>query len=326
MGVTLPPLLSDFRGVGGGVEWRRTWRLSPSLRLGLPLLLGMAAFCLAGSVLTPYSPADVIPGARLQPPSLAFPLGTDALGRDLLSRITFGARLASQMAVLSVGLALVAGLVLGSLAGFYGGWVDQLLSRVMDGWLALPGALVAIVIVARLGASLDNLIVALGLMGVPSFYRMVRSNTLSARRQPYVEAALALGASNRRLMWRHVFPNIVSPLVVLATTQAGTALLTGSSLSFIGLGAQPPLPEWGAMLAAGRTYLDTAWWLSVFPGLAVTITVVGLNLLGDGLRDALDPATTAPGAESEKRLVPANAPTPGAAQPDLRLAATRRPD
>ena len=158
----------------------------------------------------------------------------------------------------------------------------------MDGWHC-PGALVAVVIVARLGASLDNLILALGVMGVPGFYRIVRNTTLSARQMPYAEAAIALGATDRRVMWMHVFPNILSPLVVVVTMRLGTALLTGSSLSFIGLGAQPPLPEWGSLLATGRNYLASAWWLALFPGLAVTFTVVGLNLLGDGLRDLLDP-------------------------------------
>ncbi len=273
---------------------------SPSLRIGLLLVLAIALLGLLIPLTTPYPPDELIAGARLQPPSPAHPFGTDSLGRDLLSRIAYGSHLAAKMALLGVGLSLSVGLVLGSLAGYYGGWTDQVLSRVMDGWLSLPGALVAIVIVARLGASLDNLIVALGLMGVPAFYRLVRSSTLSTRRMPFVEAAVALGASNRRIMWRHVFPNILSPLVVLATIKAGTFLLTGSSLSFIGLGAQPPQPEWGALLAAGRNHFDTAWWLAVFPGLAVTLTVIGLNLLGDGLRDVLDPrlATVAEAGEA----------------------------
>ncbi len=269
--------------------WRQAWRQSRSLRWGLSLLALVLSFCLAAVLLTPYAPDQLLPGSRLLPPSGEHPFGTDALGRDLLSRVAFGGGLALQMAALSIGLSLAAGLALGSLAGYYGGWVDQLLSRLMDGWLALPAALVAVVIVARLGASLDHLILALGLMGVPTFYRMVRSNTLSVRCSAYVEAAITLGARDSRVMWRHVFPNILSPLVVLATTHAGIALLTGSSLSFIGLGAQPPLPEWGSLMAAGRNYLDTGWWLSFFPGLAVTLTVIGLNLLGDGLRDALDP-------------------------------------
>ncbi|MDA8217515.1 MAG: ABC transporter permease [Dehalococcoidales bacterium] len=284
-------------------------RCSPSLRLGLVLLGGVVLLSLLVPLLTPYAPDEIIAGGRLLPPGPAHPFGTDALGRDLLSRVAHGGHLAARMALGSVGLSLTVGLILGSLAGYYGGWADQLLSRFMDGWLALPGVLVALIIVARLGSSLENLIVALGLMGIPAFYRLVRSSTLSVRRAPFVEAATAVGASDRRIMWRHVFPNILSPVVVLVTIQAGTALLTGSSLSFIGLGAQPPLPEWGAMLAAGRNYLDTAWWLAAFPGLAVTAAVVGLNLLGDGLRDVLDPQSgvaagrgeEAPGETEEER-------------------------
>jgi ABC-type dipeptide/oligopeptide/nickel transport system permease subunit len=240
-------------------------------------------------LLTPYAPDQILQGARLQPPTLAHPFGTDALGRDMLTRVAYGAHLAAWTALLAVGLSLMVGLVLGSLAGYHVGWVDQIISRAMDGWLALPGALVAVIIVARLGPSLNNLILALGVMGVPAFYRIVRNATLGARQMPYAEAAVALGATDARVMWRHVFPNILSPLVVLTTMRLGTVLLTGSSLSFIGLGAQPPSPEWGALLAAGRNYADSAWWLAVFPGLAITATVVGLNLLGDGLRDLVDP-------------------------------------
>lgn len=262
---------------------------SRALRAGLLLLVCIVSFSLVAMLLTPYAPSDIIPGARLLPPSPAHPFGTDALGRDLLSRVAFGAVVACPMALLSVGLSCLFGVILGSMTGYFGGWADQVISRAMDGWLALPGALVAVVIVARLGATLENLIVALGLMGVPTVYRLVRSSTLSVRRLPYVETAVALGATDGRVMWRHVFPNILSPLVVLISTRAGTALLTGSSLSFIGLGAQPPVPEWGALLANSRNYLDTAWWLALFPGLAVTCAVIGLNLLGDGLRDALDP-------------------------------------
>lgn len=265
------------------------FRRSPAFYLGLAMILIVALCGLVVPLLTPYPPDQIISGARLQAPGLAHPFGTDSLGRDMLSRVASGAQLAAQMAVLSVSISLIVGLVLGSLAGYYNGWLDQLLSRAVDGWMALPGALVAVIIVARLGASLENLILALGIMGVPGFYRIVRNTTLSAREMPYAEAAVALGATDRRVMWMHVFPNIVSSLVVVVTMRLGIALLTGSSLSFIGLGAQPPMPEWGSLLATGRNYLGVAWWLAVFPGLAVTMTVVGLNLLGDGLRDFLDP-------------------------------------
>jgi peptide/nickel transport system permease protein len=261
----------------------------PALYIGIALIAIVTAGGLVVPILSPYAPDQIIPDARLLAPSAAHPFGTDALGRDLLSRIAAGASLAARIALFSVAISLVVGLVLGSLAGYYTGWVDQLISRTMDGWLSLPGALVAVVIVARLGASLDNLVLALGIMGVPAFYRIVRNTTLSARQMPYAEAAIALGATDHRVMWQHVFPNILSPVVVLTSMRLGTVLLTGSSLSFIGLGAQPPAPEWGSLLATGRNYLGTAWWLAIFPGLAMTFTVVGLNLIGDGLRDMLDP-------------------------------------
>lgn len=265
------------------------YRRNPALYTGAILVGFVGAMGILVPLLTHFAPDQIIPNARLLPPSLTHPFGTDALGRDLLSRVAAGAFLAARIALLSVAISLTAGLTLGSLAGYYTGWVDQIISRVMDGWLSLPGALVAVVIVARLGASLDNLILALGVMGVPAFYRIVRNTTLSARHTPYAEAAVALGATDHRVMWKHVFPNILSPVVVLTSMRLGTVLLTGSSLSFIGLGAQPPAPEWGSLLATGRNYMGTAWWLAISPGLAMTCTVVGLNLLGDGLRDVLDP-------------------------------------
>jgi ABC-type dipeptide/oligopeptide/nickel transport system permease subunit len=289
------PYASDPPDLGSAQEprdWRARARalwLLPNLRAGAILIVLIAAVGLVVPLASPYAPDQLIQGARLESPNLAHPLGTDALGRDMLTRIAYGAHLAARMALFSVGVSLVAGLILGSLAGYYGGWLDQALSRAMDGWLSLPGALVALVLVARLGPSLDNLILALGLMGVPGFYRIVRGSTLSARRMPYVEASVALGASDARVMWRHIFPNILSPIVVLCSIRMGTTLLTGSGLGFLGLGAQPPVPEWGALLASGRSHLQTAWWLGVFPGLALSVTIVGLNLLGDGLRDALDP-------------------------------------
>jgi len=299
------PHLAGENPAGADRNWRAiaqaAMRRAPALHMGLLFLFFVAAGGLLVPLFTPYAPDQLLPGARLQPPGLTHPFGTDSLGRDLLTRVAYGSHLAARIAFMGVGISLAVGLVLGSLAGYYRGWTDQLLSRTMDGWLALPGALVAIVIVARLGASLENLILALGVMGVPAFYRMVRNTTLSCRQMPYAEAAMALGATDRRVMWSHVFPNILSPLIVLVTLRLGTVLLTGSSLSFIGLGAQPPAPEWGSLLSTGRNYLDSAWWLAVFPGLAVTFTVVGLNLFGDGLRDLLDPRQNEGSAGSEDR-------------------------
>jgi ABC-type dipeptide/oligopeptide/nickel transport system permease subunit len=307
---------------GWWVPPARALACSRALRFGFTLVALVALGGVLVPLFAPYAPDQIIAGARLQAPSMAHPFGTDALGRDMLSRIGYGSHLAVRMALLAVGMSLCIGLVLGSLAGYYGGWLDQIISRVMDGWIALPGALVAIVIVARLGASFENLIVALGLMGVPAFYRIVRSTTMSMRRMPFVEAAISIGATNRRVMWLHVFPNILPSIVVLATLHMGTALLTGSSLSFIGLGAQPPLPEWGALLAAGKTHFETAWWLAVFPGLAVTASVVGLNLLGDGLRDVLDPRFA---AAAELRSNPGES-APPAVEPSAPCQGGRAPE
>ena len=201
----------------------------------------------------------------------------------------YGARVAVQISVFSVLLAGLPGIGLGLLAGYRRGWLEQLLSRAMDAWLSFPGLLLAIILVARLGPSSTTTIVALGIVGIPWFYRLARSGTLSARGAAYVEAAQSIGATEARILLRHILPSLLSPLIVLFTLRLGTVLLAAGGLGFIGLGAQPPQPEWGALLAAGRDYMDSAWWLTVFPGLALTVTVVGFNLLGDGLRDALAP-------------------------------------
>jgi peptide/nickel transport system permease protein len=190
---------------------------------------------------------------------------------------------------LGVGIAMLAGVALGLMAGYRGNWSDQVLSRMMEVWLAFPSLLLAIVIVARLGPSLKSTVIALGIVGVPSFYRLTRASTLSVRRAEYVEAVQAVGARDRRILLRHVLPNVAPTLVVLATMRLGALVLAAGGLSFIGLGARPPQPEWGALLAAGRDYMDTAPWLAIFPGICITLTVVGFNLLGDGLRDAMDP-------------------------------------
>ena len=244
---------------------------------------------LLAPVLAPSPPDLVRPALRLQPPSPLHPFGTDPFGRDLFSRVLYGARIALQMSALAALLAALPGTGLGLLAGYHRGWLEQILSRLMDAWLALPGMLLAIVLVARMGPSLTATVVALGIVGIPSYYRLVRNGTLSARHALYVEAARSIGASDGRILLRHILPNLASPLIVLTTLRLGTVLLAGGGLSFIGLGAQPPQPEWGALLATGRGYMDTAWWLALFPGLAITAAVMGFNLLGDGLRDALAP-------------------------------------
>ncbi len=261
--------------------------MRPHLTVGLSLIgIVIAGAALAG-VLAPSAPDLVQSALRLQAPSLAHPFGTDAFGRDLFSRVLYGARIALAMSVLSVALAAVPGTLLGLLAGYRRGRIEHVISRAMETWLACPGLLLAIELVARMGPSLATTEIALGVVGIPWFYRMARTGTLGARHALYVEAAQAVGVPPRRILLRHILPNLASPLVVLATLRLGTVLLAGGGLSFIGLGAQPPTPEWGAMLASGREYMDTAWWLAAFPGLALTLTVAGFNLLGDGLRDLM---------------------------------------
>ena len=205
----------------------------------------------------------------------------------MASRVLYGAQLALTMACVGVGVSGALGIIPGLVAGYRGGRTDQLLSRVMDVWLAFPGMLLALVIVARLGPSFRNAILALGIAGAPGFFRLTRNLALSARHAAYVEAARSIGATDGRILLRHILPNLSAPLLVLVTSRAGVLLLAGGALSFLGLGAQPPAPEWGALLATGRTHMDTAPWLAIFPGLCLTLAVVGFNLLGDGLRDRL---------------------------------------
>ena len=262
-------------------------------RLPLQLIVGgvlVGLVCLAAllaQILAPHDPAALSPDALLQPPSALHPFGTDALGRDLFSRVLFGARLALRLSLLSVAISAIPGTLLGMVAGFYRGLFDQVVSRLMDAWLALPGLLLALLVIARTGPSLDGAILALGIAGIPSFYRLMRGSTISLSQLPFIEASRALGAGGAVLILRHIFPNLLSSLIVLVSLRLGTFLLAGGSLSFIGLGAQPPMPEWGALLAEGRDYIDMAWWMFTFPLLAITTTVLGLNLLGDGLRDLI---------------------------------------
>ncbi|MCD6291001.1 MAG: ABC transporter permease [Anaerolineae bacterium] len=263
--------------------------LPRSAVVGLILLGPVILTVLLGPWVAPYPPDELNVGPRLQAPTLAHPFGTDAFGRDLFSRVMAGAGIAVKMVSGSVVLSMSLGVLLGLMAGYYGGWLDQVISRAMDVWLAFPELLIAIVVVARLGPSLADAIVALGLMGVPVLDRVVRGAAFSVRHALYVEAARAVGVPDRRLLLRHILPGLYSPIVVMGTLQIGIVLLAGSGLSFIGLGAQPPQPEWGLLLASGRRYMAQAWWLALFPGLAIVVSVLGLNLLGDGLRDWLDP-------------------------------------
>lgn len=249
----------------------------------------MVALAAAAPLIAPYDPFVLIPGATLRPPSRAFIFGTDELGRDVASRVLYGARISLQVVVVAVGIALVAGTTIGVVAGYYGGRLDGTLMAAMEVLLAFPQILLAMAILATLGPSLANAMVAVGLSGVPVYARTARGVTLSIKGMDYLEAARGLGAADARILLRHVMPNMLHPIVVLATAGMGIALIVAAGLSYLGLGAQPPTPEWGAMLSEARGYLRNAWWMATFPGLAIMVVVLCFNVCGDWLRDALDP-------------------------------------
>lgn len=268
--------------------WRRL-RRSPSALIGGVVLIVVILSALLAPVVSPYEPIKTNQRASLKPPSLEHPMGTDRFGRDVLSRVLWGGRLSLPVGVVSVVIAAVIGVAFGLIAGFYGGWIDSIIMRLVDLLLAFPGILLALAIVSILGDSLFNLMIAIGIASIPDYVRITRSTVLSVREREYVLAARTLGIRNSAIVLRHILPNVLAPLIVLATLGMAGALITGSALSFLGLGIKPPTPEWGNMLAEGRSFLQRAWWVAFFPGLAIMVTVFAINLLGDGLRDALDP-------------------------------------
>jgi peptide/nickel transport system permease protein len=255
---------------------------------GTVILLFWLAIAIVSPWIAPYDPTDTIAMAR-QPPSGEFWFGTDTLGRDVFSRVLVGSQISLQLGVISIALGLAPGVAMGLIAGYFGGWIDAVLSRLVDAMLAFPSILLALVIIAALGPNLRNVMIAVGIGTVPLYARLVRGSVLSVKRLPYVEAARVVGNPHHRIMVRHVLANAYAPIVVLSTLQVGHAILVGSGLSFLGLGAQPPTPEWGLMSAEGRDVLRRAWWISTFPGLAILSVVIACNLVGDGLRSALDP-------------------------------------
>lgn len=242
--------------------------------------------------LAPHEPTAQDLRNRLQPPSLAHPLGTDQLGRDMLSRMLVGARVSLRIGIVVVGISLVIGTVVGVVSGYMGGWVDEALMRLVDVLLAFPGILLALVIAGILGPSLTNVMIALAVVGWTNYARIIRGSVLSIKTEEFVQASRLIGLSRSKLVGRHIVPHVISPIVVLATLDMGYVILATAGLSFLGLGAQPPTPEWGTMLAAGRDHLRTSWWIVNVPGVAIMLTVLGFNLLGDGLRDVLDPRDT----------------------------------
>ncbi len=268
--------------------WRRALRHGLVVAGGaIVLLLGAAA--LFGAALSPHDPNQMNFSALFAPPSLAHPFGTDEFGRDLFSRILHGAAVSVKVAFIAVGISAVAGVTLGLLAGYYGGWLDEVLMRVMDVFFALPAVLLAIVVMAILGRGVENAMVAIAIVYAPIFARVTRGAVIAVRDREYVNAARALGQSSPRVMFAHVLPNAMGPIIVQTSLSLAFAILAEAALSFFGLGTQPPDPSWGRMLSEGRAYMRQAPWMGIFPGLAIMVSVLGFNLLGDGLRDVLDP-------------------------------------
>ncbi|MGH6943887.1 MAG: ABC transporter permease [Geminicoccaceae bacterium] len=261
----------------------------PTARIGAAIVVAFLLLTVAAPLIVPYGPLDQDFVQPLAAPSAQHLLGTDQYGRDLLSRVIYGSRTALLSILVADGIALALGSTLGLVAGFYGGRLDSLVMRLMDVLLAFPYLLLALIIVAALGPSLLNSMIAIGIVYTPQYARLMRGQVLAARVQDFVQAAEALGASQLRLMLRHILPNSFTPILVMATLQAGTVVVETAGLSFLGLGAQPPSPDWGATLADGQGYFLTAWWIATFPGLAILVVVLGFNLLGDALRDHFDP-------------------------------------
>lgn len=262
---------------------------NPSFAIGgviLAILLFVAIFA---PIVAPFDPLQMNVGEPLQSPNSRFWFGTDEFGRDLFSRVVFGSRLTLMIGLVAVGISMLSGVLIGLTAGYVGGWLETILMRSMDVVFSFTETLIALAAVAVLGASLMNAIIAVGLSSIPFYARITYGAVLVEKNKEYFKAAQALGARSPRLVFRHLLPNILSPIIVVATVGVSIAILSASALSFLGLGAQPPSPEWGAILSAGRDYFKRAPWVTTFPGLAIAFTVLGFNLLGDGLREILDP-------------------------------------
>jgi peptide/nickel transport system permease protein len=273
-----------------GDAWRRL-RRNPSAMLGGAILIIVIVAALLAPWISPYEPIKTNQRSSLKPPSLEHIMGTDRFGRDIFSRVLWGGRLSLPVGFVSVLLAAVIGVALGLIAGFYGGRTDAVIMRLVDLVLAFPSILLALAVIAVLGSSLINLMIAVGISSIPEYTRMARGTVLSIKEREFVTAARTVGAPDTVILLRHILPNILASLIVLVTLGIASAIITGSTLSFLGLGIKPPTPEWGNMLSEGREFLQRAWWVASFPGLAIMVTVLAINLLGDGLRDALDPRT-----------------------------------
>lgn len=258
--------------------------MAGAIIIGIYLLMMLVA-----PLVAPYDPFEISLEDKLTPPSMEHWMGTDDKGRDILSRILYGSRLSIGVGFASVLFGAFFGITLGLIAGYYGKWVDTIISRLLDVMLAFPGILLALAIISALGPGLINVTIAVGVFSIPLFARIVRGSTMEVKKLEYIDAIRTLGANDFTIIFKHVFPNVLSPIIVQGSMRLATAILSAAGLSFLGLGAQPPSPEWGAMLSSGRDFLFSAPYMAIFPGLMISILVLGFNLFGDGLRDALDP-------------------------------------
>lgn len=284
--------VSDYSSIKKESLLKQTWRGLKKNRLamfGLTLIVILVLIAAFANVIAPYEVDAQDLANKFMKPSARHIFGTDEFGRDIFSRIVYGSRYSLMIGAVAATLSAVIGMLVGSLAGFYGGKTDNLLMRLIDIMLAIPSTLLGISIVAALGNGSRNVIIAVAIGAVPAYARIVRASILSVKEQEYIEAARSIGASDFRIIMKHILPNCLAPIIVQITMSVAKAILEASALSFIGLGVQPPSAEWGAMLSAGRAYIRKAWWIVTFPGLAIAMIIFGLNLFGDGLRDALDP-------------------------------------
>jgi len=282
------PAGSSPRWSAAATQIRRLGR-HPGAVAGLLAISLFLLTALLAPAVAHHDPLLVDTDLRLVGPSLSHPFGTDELGRDVFSRVVYGARVSLVVGVVPVAIAAVAGVILGLSAGYFRGAPDAVIMRCIDVMMAFPGILLALAVIAVLGSSLRNLMISVGVFSIPLYTRVLRASALSARENLYVDAARAIGASHPRILASHILPNVIAPLIVLSTLGVANAILVAASLSFLGLGQKPPAPEWGSMLSTARNYLRLAWWMTAFPGLAISLSVLAINLLGDGLRDVLDP-------------------------------------
>jgi peptide/nickel transport system permease protein len=283
---------AGWREKPGESQWRIAWRTlrhDPMAMVGLVGIFLLLLVSLMAPWLAPHDPIRLSYDHPLEPPNKLHPFGTDDLGRDVFSRVLWGGRESLRVGFMGLAIGMVGGLVIGMIGGYAGGWADLAIMRIMDVMLAFPAVLLMLSIVAALGPNLGTVLIALGISSIPTYSRLIRGSVIAAKSVEYVIAAQVIGATHLRIMLRHILPNIIPTIIVFSSLGLGGAIMITAGLSYIGLGAQPPSPEWGAMLNYGRRYMHSAWWMSVFPGLAIFVAVLCVNLLGDGLRDALDP-------------------------------------